>query len=329
VRNEAAFLGHTLQQLLSQHYHPDRYEIIVADGGSTDRTCEIVRELQQTHSNLHLLDNPHRWSSAGRNAAVQASVGDIIVLVDGHCELEGPDYLADLVEAFRRSGADCVGRPQPLDVSDATVLQEAIAAARASRLGHHPDSHIWSDREGFVPPQSVAVAYRREVFERVGLFDESFDACEDVEFNERVAQAGMRCFFTPRVRVRYYPRGTLGGLFRQLERYGRGRIRLSRKHPGTLSAKSLVPAAFLAGVILGPCVCLLASSLWWAYFGVLAVYALVVLAGSMTVSWQRRRPALLPLLPLVFVTVHMGAGWGLLRETLVGRKAANRRWHFR
>ena len=246
-------------------------------------------------------------------------VGDIIVLVDGHCELEGPEYLADLVEAFRRSGADCVGRPQPLDVTDATVLQEAIAAARASRLGHHPDSHIWSDREGFVPPQSVAVAYRREVFERVGLFDETFDACEDVEFNERVAQAGLRCFFTPRVRVRYYPRGTLGGLFRQLERYGRGRVRLSRKHPGTLSPKSLAPAAFLAGVVLGPCLCLLVSSLWWAYFGVLGVYALMVLAGSMAVTWQRRRPALLPLLPLVFLTVHAGAGWGLLREALTGR----------
>ncbi len=232
--------------------------------------------------------------------------------------MEGPNYLADLVEAFRRSGADCVGRPQPLDVTDATVLQEAIAAARASRLGHHPDSHIWSDREGFVPPQSVAVAYRREVFERVGLFDETFDACEDVEFNERVSQAGLRCFFTPRVRVRYHPRGTLGGLFRQLVRYGRGRIRLSRKHPGTLSPQSLAPAAFLAGVALGPLVCLLLP-LWWAYFGVLGVYASIVLLVSVAVTLQRRRPGLLPLLPLVFLTVHAGAGWGLLREALAGR----------
>jgi succinoglycan biosynthesis protein ExoA len=318
VRNEAAFLGQTLGQLLSQRYDPNRFEILVADGESTDQTREVVEALQEEYPNLRLLRNPQRWSSAGRNAAVRAARGDLIVLVDGHCELEGPNYLADLVEAFRRSGADCVGRPQPLDVTDATVLQEAIAAARASRLGHHPDSHIWSDREGFVPPQSVAVAYRREVFERVGLFDETFDACEDVEFNERVARAGLRCFFTPRVRVRYHPRGTLGGLFRQLVRYGRGRIRLSRKHPGTLSPQSLAPAAFLAGVALGPLVCLLLP-LWWAYFGVLGVYASTVLLVSVAVTLQRRRPGLLPLLPLVFLTVHAGAGWGLLREALAGR----------
>src|SRR5207253_399201 len=100
-----------------------------------------------------------------------------------HCELDNPHYLAELADAFTARGADCVGRPQPLEVAGAGRLQRAIAAARASRLGHHPDSHIWSDRAGFVPPQSVAVAYRREVFEVVGLFDERFDACEDVEFN--------------------------------------------------------------------------------------------------------------------------------------------------
>src|SRR5207302_8409198 len=142
-----------------------------------------------------------------------------------------------------------VGRPQPLDVSRATPLQRAVATARASRLGHHPDSHIYSDREGFVPPQSVAVAYRREVFERVGLFDEAFDACEDVELNHRVARAGLRCFFTPRIQVRYQPRGTLAGLFRQMVRYGRGRVRLLRKHPDTFSLKSLAPAACLPGSV--------------------------------------------------------------------------------
>src|SRR5204862_2547273 len=139
----------------------------------------------------------------GRNAAVRAARGEIVVLVDGHCELDGPGYLREVASAFARSGADCLGRPQPLDVSRATALQRAVAAARASRLGHHPDSHIYSDREGFVPPQSVAVAYRREVFERVGYFDESFDACEDVELNHRAARAGLTCYFTPRVAVRY------------------------------------------------------------------------------------------------------------------------------
>src|SRR5262249_2194741 len=170
-----------------------------------------------------------------RGAAGGAGGGVVCVGTDGLCARPTRRYLGDLADAFARSGADCVGRPQPLDVSDATPLQRAIAAARSSRLGHQPDSHVYSSAEGFVPPHSVAVAYRRSVFETVGLFDETFDACEDVELNHRVARAGMRCYFTPRVAVHYYPRSCLTGLFRQMMRYGAGRVRLLRKHPETFS----------------------------------------------------------------------------------------------
>src|SRR5262249_28297838 len=159
------------------------FEVLVADGRSTDDTRAVVAALAEQHPNLRLLDNPRRWSSAGRNVAARAARGDVLLLVDGHCQIDNPRYLADLADAFAKTCADCVGRPQPLDVRGAPPLQRAVAAARASRLGHHPASHIYSDHEGFVPPQSVAVAYRRRVFDAVGLFDETFDACEDVEFN--------------------------------------------------------------------------------------------------------------------------------------------------
>src|SRR5262245_38954230 len=233
VRNEQEFIADTLAQLLGQDYPRDRFEVLVADGRSTDDTRERVAAIAAEHPQVRLLDNPRRWSSAGRNVAIRAARGDIVVLVDGHCQLNNPRYLADLADAFARSGADCVGRPQPLDVTGASPLQRAIAAARGSLLGHHPASFIYSGREQFVPPQSVAVAYRREVFERVGLFDERFDACEDVELNHRVDRAGLRCFFTPAVAARYVPRASLRGLFRQMARYGRGRVRLARKHPET------------------------------------------------------------------------------------------------
>jgi cellulose synthase/poly-beta-1,6-N-acetylglucosamine synthase-like glycosyltransferase len=197
-------------------------------------------------------------------------------------------------------------------------LQRAVALARSSRLGHHPASHIWSDREGFVPPQSVAVAYRRSVFERIGLFDESFDACEDVELNHRVAGAGMRCFFAPRVRVRYHPRQTLAGLFRQMVRYGRGRMRLLRKHPDSFSLPGFVPAAFLAGVVFGPLFAAWSAWLGLLYAGVLGAYGLAVLANSVALAVRARELALLPLLPPVFLAVHFGAGFGLWWEALRG-----------
>jgi GT2 family glycosyltransferase len=318
VRNEGAFIGDTLEQVLNQHYHPERFEVLVADGGSTDDTRDVVAAMAREYPNLRLLANPGRWSSAGRNVAARAARGDVVLLIDGHCEVDNPDYLADLADAFARSGADCVGRPQPLDVRGATRLQRAVALARSSRLGHHPASHIWSDREGFVPPESVAVAYRRSVFERVGLFDESFDACEDVELNHRVARAGLRCFFTPRVRVRYHPRDTLAGLFRQMVRYGRGRVRLLRKHPDTFSLPGFVPAAFLAGVVFGPLLAISSAWLGVLYAGVLGAYALAVLLCSVALAARAREAALLPLFPPVFLAVHIGAGAGIWWEALRG-----------
>jgi succinoglycan biosynthesis protein ExoA len=318
VRNEGAFIANTLHQLLSQDYEKSRFEVIVADGRSSDDTRTVVAALQTRHANLHLLDNPRRWSSAGRNAAVRAARGDIILLIDGHCELKNRHHLRDLADAFTESGADCVGRPQPLEVTGASRLQRAIAAARASRLGHHPASHIYSDQPGFVPPQSVAIAYRREVFETVGQFDERFDACEDVEFNHRVARAGLTCWFAPRVRVQYQPRSSLSSLFRQMVRYGRGRVRLLRKHPDTFSLPGFVPAAFLAGVVAGPLAAWCSPLLLGVYLGVLGVYALALLLCSLTLSVRERDIRLLPLLPLVFLAIHAGAGAGVWCELLKG-----------
>ena len=251
VRNEARFIGGTIDQLVGQDYPAERFEVLVVDGRSTDSTREIVAAMAAARTNVRLLDNPGRLSSAARNIGLGEARGEVIVVVDGHCELDGPGYLRDVADAFERSGADCLGRPQPLDVTGASPLQQAVAAARSSWLGHHPDSFIYSAAEQFVPAKSVAVAYRRHVFDRVGPFDESFDACEDVELNHRIDRAGLSCFFTPKIRIRYFPRSSLRGLFHQLARYGRGRVRLIRKHPETFSAGGFIPAAWLAGLMHG------------------------------------------------------------------------------
>jgi succinoglycan biosynthesis protein ExoA len=318
ARNEEACIGRTLAALLSQEYDPERFEVLVADGKSTDGTCAVVRSLQACHSNLRLLHNERRWSSAGRNLAVREARGEIIVVIDGHCDIPWSNYFLRLADAFARSGADCVGRPQPLDVAGAAPLQRAIAAARSSWLGHHPASHIYSSSEQMVPPQSVAIAYRRRVFDRVGLFDESFDACEDVEFNHRLDRAGLRCFFTPQVALSYHPRDSITGLFRQMVRYGRGRLRLLRKHADTFSLASMMPALFLLGLAAG--LPLAWVSLWLAaiYAGTLGVYALLVGTVSVLLAVTHRDARLLYWLPLVFATIHVGAGIGILQEFMAG-----------
>jgi succinoglycan biosynthesis protein ExoA len=156
------------------------------------------------------------------------------------------------------------------------------------------------------------------VFTAVGLFDETFDACEDVEFNHRVARAGLRCFFTPRARVRYHPRSSVIGLFRQMARYGRGRVRLLRKHPDTFTVACFLPAVFVVGLLAGAALAPLAAWVAGAYAACLGLYATAVFAASLAIAIKNRDWQVLPWLPAVFAAIHCGAGFGLLQELLRG-----------
>jgi succinoglycan biosynthesis protein ExoA len=318
IRNEERFIGQTLADLVSQDWDPARVEILVVDGESVDATRDVVMRFVERFQHVRLLRNPKCWSSAARNIGVAASRGDYVLIIDAHCEIPDTNYFRCLCDAFARSGADAIGRPQPLDVTGASARQRAIAAARSSPLGHHPSSYIYSYAESYVPAHSVAVAYRRAVFDKIGWFDESFDACEDVEFNQRFDDEKLTCFFTPQVLVRYHPRPSLRALFKQMTRYGQGRARLACKHPETISLGSFLPALFVLGLIVGLPLSWLHPYLALVYASVCALYVAIVLATSLQIV--ARRPSQWRLgawLPLVFPAIHIGAGFGLLRELMM------------
>ncbi len=324
VRNEANFIARTLDQVLDQDLEGIELEIFVVDGQSTDATREIVRNYADRTPEITLLENPKRLSSAARNLAIKQMRGDYLVLIDGHCEIPSRRYFRDLIDAFDESGADCLGRPQPLNVSQATPIQQAIALARSSRLGHHPESFIYSDQPQFVPAKSVAVAYRRKVFERVGLFDESFDAHEDGEFNYRCDRAGLKCYLDPRLTINYYPRASLRGLFQQLMRYGRGRVRLLQKHGGGLTLGTVAPAIFVAGILGGPVACAAFPRLWVVYVVAICAYLVLTSLEAFRLGLCSGNLKVVPLIPIVLWVVHFGSGSGLLAEGICGVRQHNR-----
>lgn len=325
VRNEARFIADTLKQLQGQDYRKDRFEILVVDGMSDDGTRDIVARIAQEDDRVSLLDNPKMRSSAGRNVGFRAGQGDYFVVVDGHCHIPDDNFFRNISDCFEKSGADCLGRPQPLDPPSLTPFQMSVALARASRLGHGTDSLIYGDYEGIASPVTNGAAYRREVFEKVGYVDEDFDACEDVEFNYRVEKAGLNAYTSPKLTVRYYPRENLSALVGQMRRYGRGRTRLYRKHPSLVSLSALVPACFAGGA--AAFFALLGLDL---VFGIsvfltfvlnalgLALLAYAVLVGLTTFricrefGWSHAWR-----LPLVFPAVHGGLGLGMWEEFFV------------
>lgn len=318
VRNEAASIDAVLGDLLAQDFPPGRLEILVVDGRSTDDTRARVEAVARRNPRVRLLDNPRRLASGGRAVGAAAARGRFVLFVDGHCRIPSRTLLKDTLDLFERTGADCLARPQPVLPLAHGLVPRAIAAARTSPFGHSVASDIYGDHEGPTSPVSAGAAYRRSVFDLVGNFDPAFDACEDVEFNWRVADAGLTCWTSPRLAVAYEPRRTLRGLFRQLYRYGVGRARVHRKHPQAFTPECLVPVGFVLGMLLLPAARILGSPWGWLLVAPYLLYAGLNLLFSVRCAAHRGWRLLL-LLPFTFLLIHVALGTGYLSGRLEPR----------
>jgi glycosyltransferase involved in cell wall biosynthesis len=312
LRNEERFVGSTLEALLNQDYPANRFEMIVADGQSTDRTREIVEKIADSNPQITLLTNPGCLPSSGRNVGFRNGKGDIFLVIDGHCRIDNDHILKNLAECFERSRAQCMGRPQPFVIPEEPNVQRAIGLARTSWLGHSLNSYIHSNKEGYVSPISVGCAYKREIFEKIGFVDESFDACEDVEFNYRVEKAGFKTFFSPKITIQYYPRETLSGLCRQLIRYGMGRFNFMFKHPETINVEMFLPSAFVIGIVLGPLLGFIHNYFWLGYISVLLLYLVIVSLESARLGLNMGLVFSMKLI-VTFLIIHGSLGVGIIR----------------
>lgn len=311
VLNEERFIGQTLEQIYMQDYPMDKVEVIVADGGSTDRTRTIVESFRNRFGSLKLLDNPPRRPSSGRNIGIKNSSAPYIMILDGHTFLPSKTLLSDMVTIFKETGAKCLCRPQPLTPPDLTEFEKSVAFCRGSTLGHKPGSEIFSDIEGEIDPTSSGAMYERSVFDQIGYLDESFDACEDVDFNYRVRQAELKSYISPKLMVFYYPRSSPVGLWRQMFRYGKGRFLFSRKHNIFSLVQSLaaIGTAFLSLLLLLSLVSSHAASLFQTLVG---LYLLLVVFFSAYLMQKKGHLECLLYGPLIFPVIHFGLGFGFL-----------------
>jgi len=325
VLNEEQYIGQTLEQIYMQDFPMDKVEIVVADGGSTDRTREIAGSFKNRFGSLKVLDSPVRRPSSGRNVGVKNTTAPYVAILDGHIHIPGKNLLRNIVDLFETTGAKCLCRPQPLLPPDINEFQTAVGLCRGSELGHKPGSEIYSEFEGEVDPTSSGAMYARSVFEEIGYFDENFDACEDVDFNYRVKKAGIKSFLSPRLKTYYYPRATIGGLWRQMVRYGKGRFHFASKH------REFSPVQWLAGAGALVFSLLLILSLFSpavasVFRTVMALYLLVVVFFSLFLAVKEKIPGCLLYGPLIFPTIHFGLGVGFLSglyEQFIKRKESS------
>ncbi len=241
--NEERFIEVCLETVRLQDYPGDRYEILVADGGSTDATRAIIGRLSAADPRIRLVENPERIQAPGMNLMIKAARGEIIVRMDVHCEYAG-DYVRRCVEALERTGADNAGGAQRARAK--TFFQKALCAALESPLGVGGAKYRGAEFEGYVDTVFLG-AFRRRVFENVGLYDPGAITNEDAELNQRIIAGGGKVFLSRDIVVHYYPRESFKALSKQYFKYGRGRARTLLKLRRFLSIRPAVPFFLVVG----------------------------------------------------------------------------------
>jgi succinoglycan biosynthesis protein ExoA len=313
VRNEEKYIARTLEFLLNQDYPKDKVEILVGIAESTDRTIEVVGEIAQRDDRVKPFRNPFSLSSGARSLGAKMATGEIVIYVDGHVWIDNEQIFKNTARLLADQQVSILSRPQFLDTPENSLFQSAVSLARKSVIGHGLDSTIYTVEEKYVDPTSSGATYRKEVFDRVGYFDPSFDACEDVEFNYRCSQAGFKSFISMKVAVYYYPRSSLKDLYKQMIRYGIGRFRLAKKHRETLSLSTLIPVLFVTTLPTLGIIGIFSRAASYLFAGAVLFYGMVV--GSVSIAIAVKHGWLyLPFLPAILLTIHSGLGMGFLME---------------
>ena len=307
VRNETAEYLACLDSIAAQDYPLERVEVIVADASDEARD----RDAPPANLAVRVLRNPDRLMSRGLNLAAGSARGSFLAIVSAHSELPRT-YLRSMVQIAERTGADNIGGF--VEKVGVGPWGRAIAAATSSpfAVGNAVQHHgaapgiVDSAFPGFI---------RKSAFDRVGGFDPRLACNEDDAFNARLREAGGRVWYEPTVAVRYRPRESLAGAFRQHARYGRWKLAVARTGlRGYLRWRHFVPSLTVLAAIALPAIAVIAPgvALWVAVLPA----AYVAAAAAEAIRLSPRYGASPWRTVVVFPVIHAGYGLGFLRGVL-------------
>jgi len=311
MRNEKAFIEKTIESVLMNDYPKDKLEILVVDGMSKDGSREILEGIAIKDHRVKLLDNNKRITPAAMNIGIKNAKGDVIILLSGHSYI-AKDYIRLCVKYLEKTKADCVGGP--MRAVGTNHVGKAISLLHHSFFGMGGGKFHDVNYEGYVDTVYLG-AYRREVFEKVGYYDERLVRNQDIEMNARIRKSGGKVYLTPEIRSYYYPRSTLRDFSKQSFRNGLWNIYTTKVARGSLSLRHFVPVAFVLSLLVSGGLAILAVPGRILLGVVGGSYLLGALLASIKIGMQEGL-RFLPILPLAFFTLHfsygLGSLWGLL-----------------
>jgi len=298
--NEEAHVEGCLRSIFEAEPFTDSFEVLVADGGSTDRTRERIAAFAMDHPEVRLLDNPGRYAPHGFNTGIRAARGDWIFILGAHSSYDR-SYFRLCLETARRTGAENAGgRVEFRTRSDG--LQARITRA----VGTSPFGIASSPHRRQAPPEGPASTssfgcFPRAVFERFGMYDERLVLNQDWELNQRIIAGGGTVWMNPAIRISYFGRDEIGRMLPHLWRTGRWNAYMWAIAPHSFTIRHAIPAAFAAALAV-PGMGLLA----------LASHQAAAVAAAAIEAARARDLRLLPLLPVVFLAVHASYGAGTI-----------------
>lgn len=270
VYNEEKYIEKCLGSLIKQTYPRERMEWIIVDGNSSDCTVEIIESFAYQYP-IKLLINPERKTPISMNIGIKASSGNYIIRFDAHTQFP-ENYIEKCIHALENTDADNVGGY--VDTKAEGRVGEAIASVLSSKFGVGGSSFRTEKKSGCVDTVPFG-AFRREVFERVGLFNEKLLRSEDNDMNARIRAAGGKIYLDTDIHSIYYCRDSVSGLLKMAVQNGNALFRTFRENPRAMSIRHFVPFAFLVSLIAMPLLSLTHPAFRWLFVTEIVAYSMI------------------------------------------------------
>jgi glycosyltransferase involved in cell wall biosynthesis len=241
--NEENYIGKCLESIVKCTFSKDLLSVYVCDGFSTDGTRNIVSKYGLQYDFIHMLDNIEKSTPFALNLGLRASKDDVKIILGAHSEIY-PDYIEKCLEAFAvNKDIGCVGGIIENVFTD--KKSASISSAMSSFFGVGSAHFRTGLKEGYVDTVAFG-AYKKEVFEKVGYFDDDLVRNQDDEFNYRINKAGFKIYLSKKIKSKYYVRASFKKLFKQYYQYGYWKVFVNVKHNTITTLRQLVPAAFVS-----------------------------------------------------------------------------------
>ncbi len=311
VYNEEKFIDRCVKSIIAQDYPTDSLEVLFIDGRSTDRTRELIEKYTKAYPHIHLLDNPQQVVPYALNKGVEESTGEVVMRIDGHC-VYPTNYVSELVKYLYELDADNVGGVWNTQPANDTAICQAIALASSHPFGVGGSMHKIGASEIMETDTVPFGCYKREVFEKTGLFDTDLVRNQDDEFNGRLLNKGGKIFLIPQVIINYTARDSIRKMRQMYYQYGLYKPLVNKKLGAPATIRQFFPLLFLIGLMVGGVLSIFSPWIRSVYIAVLLLYLFIALVVGCMGAIRTGKPVVTLLMPYVFLNVHLSYGYGYL-----------------